>query len=1586
MRSKAILMALLALAFSGVEAAPISRDQAASAVGAWVRSGRHLGVRHGTQVEKSATLTTDGGKTFYAFKLKGGGTVFTSSDTESEPIVAFTSSSADFSNIDKRSPLWALLSRDAEVRANIRAYRAREALKAAAAKKPVVSSRASAQWTSLLAKSDLARTGATAPRKENSDEINDIRREPLLTTTWSQTTHNDDKSQGFAIYLREENEETQEVSYEPYFGTGLDCYNYYTPIVPCGPYYTNVVELEGREVPLIGYVPEHTPCGCTATATAQLMKFFQFPASVEPKSFECVVANAGTNLTTIGGTYAWDKMIDSPSKTIPTDEQCEAIGHLTYDVGVALRSEYADGITSALPYDIPKALSYFGYKNAVCYWAERLLNEANDGENPTGRISSNAGLHNAKIRRNVVYTNLDNKRPVVFGIYGYSSGHVGDLSYWSGHAVVGDGYGFLSSSDEETGEVTNSVEYVHINMGWSGADDAWYNIPEIDAVETGASGEDSGFNFTVMAAAVYNVFPDQSGEIISGRVLNAEGIPVSGIEVTCDELTTVTDDKGIYSLIVPSATNCTVWAFADRDNLEGSATAKVETSAYTMQVGNRWGADIVLARSPHAESVRNARTSVLYGSVDAAYAEAQADDVLEITSLTRIRSRNFSFAKDVTLTAVSGDPFATPVSLPIGGIVRVDAECLTLTNMAFRGGEYTVVSNIFSHEVVKYGGNRSTVVEILDDLDMRYWTNLTAYAEIVPISVAAGAQLAVGGKLKVPELVFADDSGFVLKSEIFDFLKLVVPSNERGAKVGTTECDEETAWRSSTYLVNPDDKFMTAVPSPYPTLVWDLAKVEDADLVATLKVDDKVYRYTNLDRLLQDAVEEDGEITVCKSTSTFTQPVEISGHVLTIVGNGVNTQVKDFGPDARFILRDGASLTVKNLQFVNHRGPSLFLVDGEGAQLTLEGGAWLQGLVGTDSASGAITVKKGTVTMTMGSVIFDCFAAGGGQGSGGKGGAVYLDGAGCVLNLHGGTITKCRAAGFGGGGVYAHTDSAVNLRGEVLLKGKTSGGEDGRQNDDDLYLYASKSKRAKATLVGELTYGNKCVGVRYSSNITGSSYGNSAGRQFVDVDSGWFGAEASVTAFFNDVSPDGFEPKYDMENEAMVWAAVVPQGPRTEPQADDVARIVRTDGVTYYFADVVDAFAAVDAEGSVVELLQSCALTKNISLLGAATVCRASEVAEEVTLTRLAACGFVLPVGSELTVSNLTVVGNGGDMGGRNNPQMLFDVRGGSLVLEGGAVIRDVSGAYNRSAGAVVVSQNGTFRMESGAQISNCRNSFVEPGNAVGVGAGLLVDKGVAYLNGGTITGCKSYRAAGVCVGNKGAVYVKGDLKVTGNKTLDGVSSDFTVESLESLYLADKLDAGATIGMDVGIFASTNVFGHVAADCPASVEDQIASAKLFFRNLDPTVTGLVATNGTGGLLVWATSVKTDEEGASYYEDKDGKRYDVATGSAPGPIPPPETPQWTVVTNQPGPIAFKSIDRVSDTEWSLVITNRKQYCNYRLIYTDDLAKGFTETGDWEHVVNEDCAVWATNVITSGGAWFWRAEGAEGTNMVPPQVEN
>ena len=79
---------------------------------------------------------------------------------------------------------------------------------------------------------------------------------------------------------------------------------------------------------------------------------------------------------------------------------------------------------------------------------------------------------------------------------------------------------------------------------------------------------------------------------------------------------------------------------------------------------------------------------------------------------------------------------------------------------------------------------------------------------------------------------------------------------------------------------------------------------------------------------------------------------------------------------------------------------------------------------------------------------------------------------------------------------------------------------------------------------------------------------------------------------------------------------------------------------------------------------------------------------------------------------------------------------------------------------------------------------------------------------------------------------------------------------------------------------------------------------------------------------------------------------------------------------PDPIAFQSITRVDETTWELVITNRVPFCNYRLLCTDDLTKGFVTTGDWEQASADADPVWTTNVVTSGGQLFWKAEAKEG----------
>lgn len=1584
MRGEAIFIALLALSF-GAQAVPVSREQAAVAVRKWARSGRHLEVRHGTEVEKSATLTTDGGRTFHAIKLKGRGTVFTSSDTESEPIVAFTSSTEDFSSMDRQSPLWALLSRDAEVRANIRAYRAAEAAKARkirvqAQSNPALTgttvspvaqtagtapSPAARRWARLLSEekpSDPAVTSATAPRKEDESEIDDIRRSPLLTTTWSQTTHNDDAAEGLVYYRQVVDPDTSEVSYDgPYEGTGKPCYNYYTPEV-WNWYYAD--EHGNADVYLA-----NTPCGCTATATAQLMKCFRFPsAPAEPGVFECTVNGASTFLETLGGSYDWDRMADHPASGA-TDEQSEAIGHLTYDVSVALGSSYSAGETSAYPYYIADALTgYFGYSNAVCLWAGSLLNEALDGESK-GRITSSTGLHDPTIRRNVVYTNLDRKQPVVFGIYGFSSGHVGDLAYWAGHAVVGDGYGFLNFRDEETGEATNTVEYVHINMGWSGTDDAWYNIPEIDAVETGASGDDEGFNFTVMAAAVYNVFTNETGEIISGRVLKENGEPVAGALVESEDLSAVTDEKGIWSMVVPSASNRVVVAFGERDNLEGSAKVTVKTSAYPQRVGNAWGADIVLSPSSYAESVR--RNGVLYGSVDAAYAEASSGDTLEVLATTRIRGKTFAFAKNLTLKAVDA-PDERPVVLRMGGEVSVtDGARLNLVDLAFRGAEYQILSNLYTHVVIVRGEER-TITEIPSILDLRNFTNITAYAEMNPISIAAGSKLSVAGELTMPVLEFADDEGFVLAGEILDDIRVIVPSFARGARVGSAECGAESAIASSEHIVNAEDRFLTAMPSPYPTLVWDLAQVDDADLVATLEIDGdtQTYRYSNLDRLLKDAGTGDATITV-KKNCTLTKPLEVCGRKLAIRGGTLGLAVRDLGQDAGFVIGDGGFLTVSNLTFRGHTGAALFTVDGEGAQLTLADAVRLVELNGTGAQSGAVTVMKGTATLLANCQVYNCAANGSGQTSG-KGGAVYLNGAGCTLNLFGGSITYCRAlSANGGGGVYAARDSVVNLKGPVIVRNNTSG-SGSRIATDDILMNATKSRRPLLTVQDELTGAAKSIGVRYDNEYN-PDYGNEDGKKFADVDCGLAEAESSAPAFFSDLDPAGLmlKPAFVNDEDAMVWEEVPNKGPRTEPSPTDVARIVRSATVTNYFDGVEDAFASIDEDGLTVEMLRTGLFFEDIVLNHVVTVCRAADApADDIAISRVSVCGFVIPAGASLTVSNLTVKGRAGAFG-FGNRRRLFDVCGGELTLGPGAVVCDVDGTENRAAGAVVVSDGGVFTMTN-AVIRDCCNDYVNVGNATGVGAGLLVDRGTARLYGGTITGCRANRSAGVCIGNGGVLFVKGAMAVTNNLDLADAPSDLTVEDLSAFVLEG--DFTGPVGVIEGIYCDTNVFGTVDAAYYAAADVvALTNGAASFHHDRRGVRGMVATNGTeNALLVWSDAFVVDEQGnlVFTYVDANGEkhRYGALTGGAPTPGP---------VIVHPDPIAFKSITRVSDTEWILEVTNIVPYCNYRLLWTTDLTKGFTHTGEWAQAAADAPKAWTNDVITSDPvAWFWRAEGKEG----------
>lgn len=311
------------------------------------------------------------------------------------------------------------------------------------------------------------------------------------------------------------------------------------------------------------YTPNNYVCGCVATAMAQLMRYHQFPtASMSPFTRTCYVDSVARSLTTMAGTYSWANMPLSPNSSI-TETQRQAIGKLTYDAGVSVGMQYTANSSGAFTLECASALtSVFKYSNGMAY---------------------DVGAFNSGIVQRSVLANLDGGYPVLLGIEGSPGGH----------AIVGDGYGYSSST-----------LYVHLNLGWSGSQNAWYNLPTVDT----AYG-----TFTTLSTIIYNVYTSGTGELVTGRVVNDAGVGIAGAAVAAYKTqggafvtNTVTGANGIYALHVnysASTRNLNIVATYNGASQTKSVTfVQSKTATYTRSgmsmsisyvgtVGNSWGND-----------------------------------------------------------------------------------------------------------------------------------------------------------------------------------------------------------------------------------------------------------------------------------------------------------------------------------------------------------------------------------------------------------------------------------------------------------------------------------------------------------------------------------------------------------------------------------------------------------------------------------------------------------------------------------------------------------------------------------------------------------------------------------------------------------------------------------------------------------------------------------------------------------------------------------------------------------------------------------------------------------------------------------
>lgn len=196
------------------------------------------------------------------------------------------------------------------------------------------------------------------------------------------------------------------------------------------------------------YKGERAPTGCVATAVSQIMKYFEYPAQGKGNGYYQLGGTAGRVPENISSVYEWDKMIDryKGAKHV-TEEQRLAVATLMKEVGLASHMDYNE--TGSAAYSLVASYGLcinFGYDSLALRF---LLRDY---------YSNHEWME-------TIYKELSARRPI---LYGANDAGVG------GHSFVFDGY--------------DADGLVHVNWGWDGKADGYYNVSDLAPVLNPISG------------------------------------------------------------------------------------------------------------------------------------------------------------------------------------------------------------------------------------------------------------------------------------------------------------------------------------------------------------------------------------------------------------------------------------------------------------------------------------------------------------------------------------------------------------------------------------------------------------------------------------------------------------------------------------------------------------------------------------------------------------------------------------------------------------------------------------------------------------------------------------------------------------------------------------------------------------------------------------------------------------------------------------------------------------------------------------------------------------------------------------------
>lgn len=244
----------------------------------------------------------------------------------------------------------------------------------------------------------------------------------------------------------------------------------------------------GQDEPFNAYCPmdngERTPVGCIATAMAQIMYKWKFPARARGTVLYNVegIGVIKEDLNSDAHIYDWSVMEPTEADN-RTPSAKKAVAQLSYDCGIAAKMQYEAGGSGAYEED-----AMIAFRENFCYNAETM------------RLIYRECFANQSAWNDVLCDELVAGRPVLFCAASSTEGG----SDAAGHAFVIDG--------------CDAKGLVHVNWGWSGFGDGYYDVVRLAPTGT-------GYTFSESQTMVIGIAPGTGDEAVPQTRLIMEKEP-----------------------------------------------------------------------------------------------------------------------------------------------------------------------------------------------------------------------------------------------------------------------------------------------------------------------------------------------------------------------------------------------------------------------------------------------------------------------------------------------------------------------------------------------------------------------------------------------------------------------------------------------------------------------------------------------------------------------------------------------------------------------------------------------------------------------------------------------------------------------------------------------------------------------------------------------------------------------------------------------------------------------------------------------------------------------------------------------------